>query len=52
MSPFFDDKIRVEYINGNTWLLLEDFIYTSDIVGRIEVPAGFMTDFASVPWFF
>lgn len=52
--PFCDDKVRVEYIDGNTWLLLEDFGYTSAFkeVGKITVPEGFVTDFNSVPWFF
>ena len=35
-----DDKI---------WILLSPLIYESDILGRIEVPAVFETDFASVP---
>jgi hypothetical protein len=35
-----DDKI---------WVIDSPLIYESDIVGRIEVPQGFETDFASVP---
>lgn len=35
-----DDKI---------WVLDSPLIYESDIVGRIEVPKEFETDFASVP---
>jgi hypothetical protein len=31
------------------WVILSPLIYESDIVGRIEVPTGFHTDFASVP---
>jgi hypothetical protein len=31
------------------WILDKSLIYQSDIVGRIEVPEGFETDFASVP---
>ncbi len=31
------------------WVLDSPLIYESDIVGRVEVPAGFETDFASVP---
>ena len=32
------------------WLLLEDLVYQSDLLGRdFVVPAGFVTDFASVP---
>jgi len=32
-----------------TWLLDSPLVYESDLVGKIEVPAGFETDFASVP---
>ena len=35
-----DDKI---------WIILSPLIYESDILGRIEVPPPFETDFASVP---
>lgn len=35
-----DDKI---------WVLDSPLIYQSDILGKIEVPAGFETDFSSVP---
>lgn len=31
------------------WLLLKPFAYLDPEAGRIEVPAGFETDFASVP---
>jgi len=31
------------------WVLDASLIFESDIVGRIEVPKGFETDFASVP---
>lgn len=31
------------------WLLYSPLIYESEIVGRIEVPKGFITDLASVP---
>lgn len=33
----------------NIWVLDAPLIYESDIVGRVEVPAGFETDLASVP---
>ena len=35
--------------NDRIWILGSPLIYESDILGRIEVPAGFNTDFASVP---
>lgn len=32
------------------WVLEEDFIYSSDVLGGVViVPAGFVTDFSSVP---
>lgn len=31
------------------WKLREDFVYNSDLIGLITVPAGTLTDFASVP---
>ena len=69
MSFFNDDPLRVEYIDGHTWLLIEDFSYldvyetTEDDsrdyddgprwkTNKITVPAGFTTDFASIPRFF
>lgn len=35
-----DDKV---------WVIDSPLVYQSDILGKIEVPAGFETDFASVP---
>jgi hypothetical protein len=40
----FQTPLKVEYINGRRWRVLEDFTY-----GGITVPAGFETDFASIP---
>ena len=51
----FKTKLRVEWENTDdddvpTWKLLDPLVYSSDILGRdVEVPAGFVTDFASVP---
>lgn len=58
--PFFmDDPLRVEYVDGYLWILIEDFSYldiertsTETIARRIHVPLGFTTDFASIPRFF
>lgn len=48
-----NDPLRVEYLDGHEWLLLEDFTYFDEEYGEeglfITVPAGFQTDFASVP---
>lgn len=35
--------------NDKIWILDAPLIYESDLVGRIEVPVDFQTDFASVP---
>ena len=35
--------------DDSIWVLDTPLIYESDVVGRIEVPARFETDFASVP---
>lgn len=49
----FTDVLRVSPLaDGNTWVLLEKFDYDIGREGSgdtIEVPVGFMTDFASVP---
>lgn len=41
-----DCKLRDE---DSIWCLDSPLIYISDIVGKVEVPTGFETDFASVP---
>lgn len=47
------DPLRVEYLDGHEWLLLEDFSYfDADFYPHgafIDVKQGFRTDFASVP---
>ena len=48
-----NDKVIVEYIDGHSWRLVEEFSWfekdlTSDGI-TIAVPAGFITDFASIP---
>jgi hypothetical protein len=35
--------------DGKTWTLKQDLVYNTDIGYRIIVPAGFITDLASVP---
>ena len=40
---------RVEFLDDNHAQLLAPLTYDSPRVGRITVPAGFTTDFASVP---
>ena len=43
-------KLVVEFVDGRHWLLVEDLSYElPDGQGSIVVPAGFLTDFASIP---
>lgn len=42
-------RLRTENIGDGKHRLIEPFLYSSDTLGLIEVPAGFVTDFASVP---
>lgn len=44
-------KLDIEHIEGTmTWLLIDDFKFQSAVLNRIVlVPAGFITDFHSVP---
>ena len=49
MTALFLTCLDVELIEDKVWCLTKDLIYQSDIVGRIVIPAGFITDFASVP---
>lgn len=49
----FLDPLVLEYIDGRSWKLVHAFDYQTDVfpVDRrpIKIPAGFVTDFASVP---
>lgn len=47
----FDSKLQVEDNDGFPFTLLRSLSYDSDILGRtVVVPAGFQTDYASIPW--
>lgn len=48
MSKFLTD-LDVVCINDGCWKLDAPLQYESDMVGVVEVPKGFETDFASVP---
>jgi hypothetical protein len=48
----FYHPLLIEYLDGRRWRLLKSFGYTAPSGRRITVPAGFVTDFASVPRFF
>jgi hypothetical protein len=45
----FRSKLHVEFIDGDDWLLLSPLVYTTKRGDTFEVPAGFTSDFASIP---
>ncbi|MFH2073975.1 MAG: DUF1353 domain-containing protein [Pseudomonadota bacterium] len=45
----FLTELDVRCIDDGLWVLDSVLEYDSDILGKIEVPSGFQTDFASVP---
>jgi hypothetical protein len=49
---YFATALKVEpasAFDGQEWRLLAPLVFVSDVAGRIVVPAGFVTNFASVP---
>lgn len=51
-DPRFLDPLVLEYIDGHNWKLVQPFDYQTDVFSvnsPIKIPAGFVTDFASVP---
>jgi hypothetical protein len=48
MSKFLTE-LDARCIDDGAWLLVSNLRYDSDVAGMIDVPAGFQTDFASVP---
>ena len=48
----FETPLRLEYLDGRTWRVLEGFRFRPTDGDLIVVPAEFITDFASVPRFF
>lgn len=53
LTPKFVDPLRIEQIGSNgrtTWRLTDRLRYDSAVLGcRLVIPAGFVTDLASVP---
>lgn len=45
----FLSNLNIEMVGDCTWRLTSPLAYQSDLVGRIVVPNGFVTDLASVP---
>jgi hypothetical protein len=51
-SEQFEDELSVTPLeDGRHWRVTKAFHYTSDAGLRIEIPEGFVTDFASTPFF-
>lgn len=50
-DPRFLDALVLEYIDGHTWKVVNEFVYMTNVgkLGSVHVPACFLTDFASVP---
>lgn len=49
----FTTPLFLEYLDGQNYKVLQEFDFASEEAERIiRVPAGFVTDFASVPRFF
>lgn len=49
MDEGFLNSLVVEAITDSLWRLVKPLNYKSSRIGLIEVPEGFVTDFASVP---
>lgn len=49
MGRFLDTELDVTYISFRRWRLAEDLLYVTNQADTIAVPAGFETDFASIP---
>lgn len=49
MSSTFSGPLRLEHLDGRRWLVLEAFAFTTAAGRTFTVPAGFVTDGASVP---
>ena len=49
MSEFLTELDARLLDDDRIWLILAPLIYRSGMLGKITVPAGFQTDFASVP---
>jgi hypothetical protein len=53
MASSFITPLEIEYIDGRKWRVTSEFDYVLDwnnlASRKITVPAGFVTDFASIP---
>jgi hypothetical protein len=49
LAPGFLTLLRVEEVDADRWRLIEPLHYRSSLAGDLIVPAGFLTDFCSIP---
>lgn len=49
LRAYHPEELKAVESDRQLYALLEDFRYVSDVFGEIVVPAGFVTDFASIP---
>ena len=52
MKQGFTGNLILEDVDGDSWILWQPFGYVSKVGDIINVPAGFKTDLASIPWLF
>ena len=52
MNQQFLGDLILKDIDGNTWRLAQPFGYVTAAGDVINVPCGFITDLASIPWAF
>jgi hypothetical protein len=45
----FQSELRVQFVDGDRWVLTSPLTYVSSKYDAFIVPAGFSTDFASIP---
>jgi hypothetical protein len=49
LTPLRAELLDEQEAGRELWMLLEPLVYESDLLGRIEVPAGYVCDGESVP---
>jgi len=47
----FISELEVRELDGNYRQLISDFVFDSDLIGKVVVPAGTIVDYESIPLF-
>lgn len=47
----FPDELRLRKLNARNWQVVSPYRFHSRIIGTVTVPAGTVTDLASIPFF-